>query len=130
MSRFREYVPSVRAALRPGILGELHAARALGVGIPELRPAREAHLDLLPSLTSLDGGLVLDVGANVGDWTAALLRVVPGARVIAIEPGDEPRAEIERRFGRDARVTIDRRAVSSSAGTRDFHLTEATLNAS
>ncbi len=78
----------------------------------------------------LTGGLVVDVGANVGKWTAAVLRAEPAARVLAVEPNGEARSQLEARFGGDSRIRIDSRAVSSAAGTVAFHLTGHTVNAS
>lgn len=34
----------------------------------------------------LSGGVVLDVGANVGSYSASVARLVPSARIIAFEP--------------------------------------------
>jgi len=61
-------------------------------------------------------GVVLDIGANEGDWTASLLQVFPESVVIAAEPGSEPRAMLERRFADAGYVRIDPRAVSDLPG--------------
>jgi FkbM family methyltransferase len=92
--------------------------------------ARAARLDLLPPQLDLADALVLDIGANVGSWTASLLQAEPSARVIAVEPNDVPRAALLRRFERDPRVRVDPRAVSSEPCTVRFHLTGHTHNAS
>ena len=60
--------------------------------------AREARLDLLPGWVDLRAGIVADIGANVGDWSAAVLRVVPEARVLAVEPAPEPLRRLSERF--------------------------------
>lgn len=73
---------------------------------------------------------MFDLGANVGDWTAALLKVEPTATVVAVEPGDDPRAQLAARFAGDPRVTVDNRAVSDSVGEAVFHVTSHSHNAS
>jgi FkbM family methyltransferase len=130
MSTFREYVPSVRTGLVPRVVQDWLTAHRRGQRLPDWRAAELAALHLLPSLELLERGLVLDLGANVGDWTDAVLRVAPGARVIAVEPSDEPRATLERRFNGDPRVEIDARAVADVPGTRTFHVTTHTHNSS
>jgi len=72
----------------------------------------------------------LDIGANVGDWTACALAVEPSAKVIAAEPGDSPRASLERRFAGDHRVTIIPKAVARESGHQTFHLTQHSHNGS
>jgi precorrin-6B methylase 2 len=63
------------------------------------RLAKRSHLDLLPAGVRLDEGLVVDVGANVGAWTGAVLAIAPDARVLAIEPAEAPREQLLTRFG-------------------------------
>lgn len=128
MGRFREYVPSIRAAVYPPLLQDLKQAHALGLGLPAYRQIRAAHLDLLPSLSLLRTGLILDLGANIGDWTAAVLRAERDAQVIAVEPAPEPRETLKRRFGN--RITIESRAISDKSGSATFHITGHSHNAS
>jgi len=121
MPWFRQYVPSIREALYPELLREVRQARAVGLDLLTYRAMQAAHLHLLPSLNILRDGLVVDLGANVGDWTAAVLRVEPSAEVIAVEPGPRPRRALVQRFG--DRITIDPRAVSDEVGVAAFHVT-------
>ena len=74
-------------------------------------------LDLLPAMP-LSGDLVVDVGANVGDFTAAILTVEPRARVLAIEPVPAVNARLAARFAGDSRVRVDGHAVTSRPGPR------------
>ena len=66
------------------------------------------------------GDLVFDVGANVGDYTAAFLGL--GARVVAIEPDDQALGELRRRFVADERVSIVPKGVSDSEGTTQLYV--------
>jgi len=72
-------------------------------------------LHLVPDDVTLDG-LVIDVGANRGDFTAAVRRLEPRSRVLAIEPLPGERARLHERFAGDPNVTIDGRALSDEAG--------------
>jgi FkbM family methyltransferase len=59
------------------------------------------------------GDLVFDIGANVGEHSAALLAL--GARVVSVEPQDACAQRLRRRFG--AAVVTVQAAVSSEPGT-------------
>jgi FkbM family methyltransferase len=82
---------------------------------------------MLPAWIDPRTGLVLDIGANEGDWTAAVLRVFPQTEVIAAEPGAEPRAVLAQRFAGTENVRIDPRAVSDLPGTASFYRTRASV---
>jgi FkbM family methyltransferase len=103
----------------------LRFARRYGVSPLAYPDAHNANLDMLPGWLDPRSGLVVDVGANEGSWTGELLRIFPGAEVIAAEPGAAPRAILEARFTDHANVLIDPRAVSDTAGTATFHVTRA-----
>jgi len=128
MSRFRDYVPSIRDAALPGLLREFRQARAAGLDLLTYRAMRAARLDLLPSLEILRQGLIVDLGANIGDWTAAVLGVEPSAEVIAVEPAPGPRQALQQRFGHQ--ITVDARAVSAEIGLATFYVTHHSHNAS
>jgi FkbM family methyltransferase len=53
----------------------------------------------------------IDVGANVGDWSAAALELAPSARGIAVEPGEEAVARLRARLP-------DLEIVTAAAGAR------------
>jgi FkbM family methyltransferase len=127
---------SPRQALVPGVIREVReaqrfcAVRGWKTDFRRFQAARLAHLDLVPPGVSLAGGLVVDVGANRGDWTAAVLVAEPTVRVIAIEPNGKPFARLVGRFEGDSRVRIDPRAVSDAPGTVEFYVTGHPHNAS
>jgi FkbM family methyltransferase len=79
------------------------------------RPGRQRGLrDLYRPFIS-PGDVVFDVGAHLGDRTAAFSRL--GARVVALEPQPRIRRWLERLVGRDPRVTIREEAVGSAPGS-------------
>lgn len=95
-----------------------------------LRSFHSARLDLLPVSFDLDGGLIVDVGANVGAWSEAVLRVHPQAEILALEPSPDARQTLERRLAKYPKATIDPRAAGTRPGRSTFYLTEASHNAS
>jgi len=80
-------------------------------------------LQLLPGDVTLDG-LVVDAGANRGDFTGAVRRLEPRSRVLAIEPLPGERARLRERFAGDERVTIDGHALSDEAGMATLEVSE------
>lgn len=104
------------------------ARRAAGLRVaisPSRRNAmHNSRLDLLPGRELETLGLVVDVGANVGDWSAALLEVAAPHRVIALEPGPETAEQLRARFCDDPRVRVVEAAAGPSNGRTSFHVTQ------
>jgi FkbM family methyltransferase len=131
--RLHEKLPTMSGiwtAFAPPLLSERREARAMGLTRRQLNSAKAWHLELLPSLSILANGLALDVGAHIGLWTQDFLKVVPSARVIAVEPQADLRAVAEARFAGDDRVTVLGCALADREGRRTFHLTGAAVNGS
>jgi FkbM family methyltransferase len=61
--------------------------------------------------------VVLDVGANIGDYTAAVRRISAAARIYAFEPAPAVCAELRQRFADDAGVSVWQIALSDTAGS-------------
>jgi FkbM family methyltransferase len=66
------------------------------------------------------GDLVFDIGAHVGDRTAAFRRL--GARVVAVEPQPALVRTLKLLYGRDRAVAIEPVAVGRAAGMVEFSL--------
>jgi FkbM family methyltransferase len=79
------------------------------------RPGRVRGLCRLYAPFVGPGDLVFDVGAHLGDRTAAFARL--GARVVALEPQPHVRRWLERLTARGARVTVRPEAVGRAEGT-------------
>jgi FkbM family methyltransferase len=116
--------------LTPIVILDRRAARHHGLSRRNFGLARAWHLDLVPDLAILDGGLIVDVGAHEGSWTDAVLQISPTFKVIAVEPQDDLREVIGGRFAGDARVTVDGRALSDHIGESTFNLLGASVNGS
>lgn len=122
--------PEVISRLRKGrALRSRYGATSRAIWrLPALAAA--CRIDLIPSWVDVHDGLVLDLGANVGDWTAAFLAVAPRAQVLAVEPAPAPLTQLRARFADDARVEIEAVAVSDRQGEASFNLTEHSHNSS
>ncbi|MFL6238183.1 MAG: FkbM family methyltransferase [Actinomycetes bacterium] len=94
------------AWLRPSVTRALHGSR-----VAYLPPAV---LDASPTF--------VDIGANVGDWTAAVLHVLPTANVIVVEPTPANVAILRERFAGQRGVTVHDVAVSDRATTMTLHV--------
>ena len=66
---------------------------------------------------------MIDVGANVGDYTALAATVVgPSGHVYAVEPGPDNLAKLHERFHSLSHVSVVAGAVSDRSGTMTFFL--------
>ncbi len=125
-----------RAALPLGLVRASEARRIFrnrGLRNVSLRAAAAAWLSgvhLLPADIDLQDALVIDLGANEGDFSAAILGIAPRARIVAVEPGPGPRKRLRRRLGANPNVEIRDVAVSAEAGTQTFRLTAHDHNSS
>ena len=63
----------------------------------------------------------LDVGANHGEVTAAILRLRPAGQVHAFEPSASCQAMLRARFTGDPRVTLVQSGLGDEDGVREFH---------
>lgn len=78
-------------------------------------------LHLVRALSTLGPAVVVDVGANLGDWSEAVLRAIPSATVTAFEPIPDVAARCADRlaiFG--ARSQVVAAGLADSGGERAF----------
>ena len=61
--------------------------------------------------------VALDVGANRGNWTAALLNQIPGTRIIAFEPSASTYSQLYNRFKDNSAVNCINQALGDHDGT-------------
>jgi len=120
----------VAPTLLPQALVEALSARQVfrgrGLTGASLRAYRNAYLSrlhLVPPEIELRDALVVDIGANEGNFATAVLNVAPTARVFAVEPGPDTVARLQARFNGDARVTIVPKALAERSGTATLHIT-------
>jgi FkbM family methyltransferase len=66
------------------------------------------------------GGLVFDIGANIGNRTEVFLEL--GARVVAVEPQPACITILQKKFG--DKINIEHTGLSSSKGTLELHIAD------
>jgi FkbM family methyltransferase len=102
-----------------------------GVRFRRYRSARQARLNLVPGHVNIGSGLVVDLGANAGDWTANVCEALPNVRVLAVEPLPDLQDRLAARLQRYGdRVMLDARAVDAQAGQANFNITRGDVFAS
>lgn len=99
-----------------------------GVAYRRYPQARRARLNLVPGHVDIDAGLVVDLGANAGNWTANVCEALPSAHVLAVEPLPSLQERLNDRVERYGnRVRIDARAVDSKTGCAEFNVTQSNV---
>ena len=73
---------------------------------------------------------IVDVGANVGQWSGMLLDLITPARLIIIEPEPSAFAELQRRFAARGNMELHQTAVGDTNGVTRFRVTRDTTGAS
>src|SRR5206468_1983978 len=104
--------------------GEVLCSRLQGIAYD--RPARNGEHLLVQRLAP---GIrhAIDIGANVGDWTAAVLRATHDrAEVLCLEPDPRNAAVLRSRFEGQEFVRVLEAAVSDRAGDVTFVAGEST----
>jgi FkbM family methyltransferase len=89
-----------------------------------------SRLDLLPKDQLSQLRVVVDGGANVGDWTSAVLDVIRPDVVHAFEPFPELAACLEDRFQDVSGVIVHAAALGRAAGRSTLNVTRHSHNAS
>lgn len=92
--------------------------------------AREARLDLLPPHGLAELEYVVDVGANEGRWSAAVLALARPCRLIAVEPSPEILPRLHSAIGGAEAVRIVEAAAGSSNGETPLYVTSHSHNTS
>jgi FkbM family methyltransferase len=86
---------------------------------PDVSLALKYRIQQLHKFVGCRRFLAFDVGANIGQFTAPLLKL--GARVVAVEPDPNAAAILRIRFWARWRITIEQFAISDQAGTANFY---------
>lgn len=120
----------VRRELRPALFDTVNEARRFAAEhelpgsllehLNAFRKARNYGLTILPAMPLT--GLIVDVGANIGGFTDAVLSAEPRSRVIAIEPAPGPSEALRSRYGNDARVQLETCAIAETQGNAMFNV--------
>lgn len=92
--------------------------------------AEASGLDLLPRGHWRNLRHVVDVGANVGQWSTMLLDLIKPQKLVVIEPQPEVFAVLERLFGSRSNVELHNVAVGDVNGSTRLRITRDTTGAS
>ena len=65
---------------------------------------------------------VVDIGANRGQFSLAVRRWMPQARIVAFEPLDQPAAVFSRVFSGDERVVLHQSAIGAVSMMQTMHV--------
>jgi len=80
---------------------------------------------LVHKLLSRPPTLAVDIGGNVGDYSAELLKATPGLEVHVFEPATVNVGKLQERFGALENVTITASGVSDSTGKATLYADKA-----
>ena len=73
-------------------------------------------------VSRLDLATVVDVGANVGQFSLLVRALFPSAEIVAFEPLPDAAATYRRVFADDSRAVLHEAAISPEAGTATMHV--------
>ena len=74
--------------------------------------------------------LILDIGANDGEFASHVLEACPTARIKCFEPGIDAFERLTCRLENSHNVSLHNVAISSTTGTADLHVTELDVGSS
>ena len=81
-----------------------------------------SRLEFVPSDILQRPDMVVDVGANVGHWSEAVLTLVAPRQIIAVEPDPTAFAQLQARLGGRPNVRLLQVAVGAENGQAPFHV--------
>lgn len=98
------------------------AGRKLGVDLVRLRSVRHAYGRRIRLMASLRIDLVIDVGANQGQFGREIRQAGYAGRIVSIEPLEEPFQNLSRLAARDEHWAVVRSAVGPQSGLANMHV--------
>jgi FkbM family methyltransferase len=95
---------------------------ALDAELSGLALFKPGHVDKLKT--------VVDVGANVGQWSSTLLNLITPEKLIIIEPIPDAFAVLQKKFGNNPRVELHNLAIGERESVERLKITRDTTGAS
>jgi FkbM family methyltransferase len=83
-----------------------------------------AAVEHLDAIAFTGANVLIDVGANKGQFSLAFRALRPNAQIVAFEPLGEEADTYQRVFAGDAKVVLHRTALSDHVGEAEFHVTD------
>ena len=113
----------IEAIFRLARFSERFAAYIQGKGYGANTIKQESNL--VHKLLGKSPELVIDIGGNVGEYSAEIRRCNPNTEIHIIEPSVTNIQKLNQRFGNDKKITILPFAVSDIAGSATIFANEA-----
>lgn len=98
------------------------SARRMALARGAAARLRRAHFDLLPNEALQAVDCAIDIGANVGDWTADLMLFCQPRQVLCVEPDPTLANELRLRFAANHEIHVEELAVGDSCGRADLRV--------
>ncbi len=95
-----------------------------------LHEAEQTGLDLFPPGFAAQIRQVVDVGANMGQWSSMMLDCLTPASLIILEPGPEAFAALRAKFGANPLIQLHNVAAGAAEGSVQLKITRDTTGAS
>jgi FkbM family methyltransferase len=106
-------------------------AKMLGCTIQRISPYTNSALRLSMLLRNLDASVVMDIGANEGQFAADLRAAGYRGRIVSVEPLSAAHAALTRAAANDSQWTIaERCAVGAAAGKATLHVAGNSVSSS
>ena len=86
--------------------------------------SRNAYKDQRILLKNLESGIILDVGAHIGDTVKLYRNYFPGYKIFCFEPFSESCDYLKKRFINDSNINIVETALSSKDGTKPLYVSK------
>jgi FkbM family methyltransferase len=118
------HLPNVQAPFLKRFL------RRFGVEVKRTAFGLDPWLDFETLLKPAAQPVILDIGANLGQTSARLARMLPGARIWAFEPNAEIFPELVRNLAPFGNVTPINAALGAAEATASLKLTRVSMHAS
>ena len=84
--------------------------------------SRNAFKDQMILLKNLERGIILDVGAHIGDTTELYRNYFPGYKIFCFEPFSESYDYLKKRFINDSNIDIIETALGSKDETKSLYV--------
>jgi FkbM family methyltransferase len=108
-----------------------HLLRGTGYDVHRFHPSLSAEAQLALLLRALKVDLVLDVGANTGQFGALLRKLGYAGRIVSFEPLEEARRQLVAAAAGDARWTVaERAAIGERDGEIEIHVAANSVSSS
>lgn len=84
--------------------------------------SRNAFKDQMILLKNLENGIIIDVGAHIGDTVKLYRNYFPGYKIFCFEPFSDSCGYLKKRFINDSNITTVERALGSKVETKSLYV--------